>query len=603
MTTRVIEAAADDGIRQRAPNPGHPVLRGLLDLVIEQLEPTVAVVQFSETTDGAACYHRPDLDQTAVDGLLAEQIGSLSAQVGDQTKGNVLERGQWGEEEVWLASGPVFDLHSGELRVIISVMVGATVTEQAITAQLEALRSLASTLLAAPPAQEMTEAESRIAQLAPSFGRYASTREFAYGLTNRLCNELRCEQVGLGMVRLGLVRLAAISGCADFKNSSPGVREMSQAMEECYDHGELVVFPVTDSSRATFPIHRQWSVSAGGSNLYSIPLRAGDCCVGVVSLRRRASRPLREEELQRVLDELRPIGPVLQLVDCATRGLASHTAAAFQQSLQRWKRPRRVAMTVLLALAALWFCFGRITYQPLCEATVVSAQLRHITTPFEARLEEVCVRAGDRVKAGDLLVQFQTHALQLELDTVLAEIKKAEVDVRQAIDSGEIAAAALHQAEIEVLLARRANFSRRIEDASIRAPMDGMVVQSHVDKRLGQVFSQGQPVLEFAPHQGWELEVQVPESIATLITPAQSGHFVSAASSSDKVPFEISQVDGSAELIDNKNVFVARAQLEADPAWIRSGMRGVARITTSPEPVYWVALHKLIDWTRMHFWI
>ena len=50
-------------------------------------------------------------------------------------------------------------------------------------------------------------------------------------------------------------------------------------------------------------------------------------------------------------------------------------------------------------------------------------------------------------------------------------------------------------------------------------------------------------------------------------------------------------------------MFVARAELGENPPWIRSGMRGVARIDTVPKPVYWVALHKLIDWTRLRFWI
>jgi hypothetical protein len=166
-----------------------------------------------------------------------------------------------------------------------------------------------------------------------------------------------------------------------------------------------------------------------------------------------------------------------------------------------------------------------------------------------------------------------------------------------------VSAAALHNAHIDVLAAQKAALERRIASATLTAPADGIIVQSHFDKQLGQVFTQGQAVLEFAPEGGWEIEVHVPENIATLVVPNQSGLFASVGSSGEGVPCKIRQVEGAARVIEGKNVFVARAELASDSKWIRSGMRGVARIRTSRKAVCWVVFHKFVDWTRLHFWI
>ena len=122
-------------------------------------------------------------------------------------------------------------------------------------------------------------------------------------------------------------------------------------------------------------------------------------------------------------------------------------------------------------------------------------------------------------------------------------------------------------------------------------------------ERLGQVFAQGDPILEFAPHGGWQLRVLVPESAATDVTPQQIGTFVAAARPSHGLPIQLRQLDGAAQVVEGRNVFVARAKVKSAPSWLRSGMRGVAKVKTVPKPIWWVTFHGVIDWTRLRFWL
>ena len=142
-----------------------------------------------------------------------------------------------------------------------------------------------------------------------------------------------------------------------------------------------------------------------------------------------------------------------------------------------------------------------------------------------------------------------------------------------------------------------------VASATVVAPADGTIIDSRVEKKMGQVMAQGDPLLEFAPESGWKLLIFVPEAAAIYVDSQQEGGFASAAKPHVKVPFAIEQMDGSAEVIEEDNVFVARAVLQSSPSWMRSGMRGVARIDTVRKPVWWVVAHNVLDWTRLRFWI
>ncbi len=84
----------------------------------------------------------------------------------------------------------------------------------------------------------------------------------------------------------------------------------------------------------------------------------------------------------------------------------------------RWFGHRSVGRKVAWAsfsLASIWFEFGSITYKPLCKANVVAENMVQMTAPLAGRLMAIHVPPGQDVRAGQLLVEFDTTDLALQL--------------------------------------------------------------------------------------------------------------------------------------------------------------------------------------------
>jgi len=226
-----------------------------------------------------------------------------------------------------------------------------------------------------------------------------------------------------------------------------------------------------------------------------------------------------------------------------------------------------------------------------------------MTAPANAKLLKAYVQPGEEVRAGQLLAEFDTTETTLQLQTLEREIASTEVEVRRSITARDTSSAALHKARVGVLMTQAAGLQERLEHARLVAPENGTIIRADLEKRIGQMFVPGDMVLEFAPVGGWNLEIQVPDDIGTLVQSGQIGSFAAASYSSHSMPFEIQYIGGTAQVVDGNNVFIAQAPLAERPEWMKSGMEGTARISTVEKPVWWVLAHRVIDWCRLSFWI
>lgn len=436
---------------------------------------------------------------------------------------------------------------------------------------------------------------------------HSSPREFAYSIVNALANQCGAEQVAFGITSGQRIQVLAISGLSDFKASSPGVAMMTQAMEECLDFGSLIASPMpVGMDIVPLPIHRRWSAEAGAASVCSIPLSDSEGVSAVVSLRRTVTRPFTKDELSALARSLQPYGHALRMLDRASRPLQQQVKFAAKESLQRSFAAGSIGRFGLIcgvSVVGLWLVFGSLTYRPMCTARVVAENMVQMTAPANAKLLKAYVRPGEEVKAGQLLAEFDTTETTLQLQTLEREIASTEVEVRRSITARDTSSAALHKARAGVLMTQAAGLQERLEHARLVAPENGTIVRADLEKRIGQMFVPGDMVLEFAPVGGWNLEIQVPDDIGTLVQSGQIGTFAAASYSSHSMPFEIQYIGGTAQVVDGNNVFIAQAPLAERPEWMKSGMEGTARISTVEKPVWWVLAHRVIDWCRLSFWI
>lgn len=535
-----------------------------------------------------------------------------------------LKRYERGDQKMTLAGVPLVKLSDEKTPVTLSLMIGGTVRADMLLVRLDAVAAVASTVLmtqyrtstenpietessATEPSDGSANAAAADHQAVVRAARFQSVKEFAYSVVNSLRSELSAEQVFLGQAKKRRIVVEAVSGVADFKASSPGVVLARQAMEECLDAGEPLLYPqTTESGRSVPAIHRQWSGQTAGAAICSLPLLDGDEVAGVISLRRSAGQPFRQEEVDRLQKVLAPYGAALRVIDQVRQSTAQRLKSSVQstlsQNLRSGARGRKVLLGVLAA-ALLWFCFGSMTYRPICPVRVTATDLRHLSAPMTARLAALHVKPGQQVAAGELLAELEVSDLQLEYNSLRRQFLAAQTDIRRALAEDDPGSAAVTRSQMQVLEAQMSALQKQMTDARIVAPQDGTVVLSGLETRIGQTVSQGDELMQFAGESDWCLEIQVPDDIAPLVSRGQTGHFSASARPTERQTFVIQEVDGAASVVADRNVFIAHAHLSSRPDWMKIGMEGTVRISTVSRPVWWVAMHRVVDWVRLNFWL
>ncbi|QOJ15764.1 MAG: HlyD family efflux transporter periplasmic adaptor subunit [Planctomycetia bacterium] len=451
------------------------------------------------------------------------------------------------------------------------------------------------------------------AQSGAAVGRAAAfetVEALAFNLTNNLRNKLGCEQVALGLVRGAHVRILSISGLDDVKSNSPGVLQLRAAMEECLDAGEVLAAGGERSAGADAParyrLHEAWRDAAGPVSVASVPLRSGDDVVAILSLRRRGEQPFSAEQLEQVRGGVEPYAPALLLVQRASRGLIRH-AVDRVTTIGRWllapgKHGRKLCAAVIAA-AALWFCFGTMRHEITVPSTLSPVSVRHVSAPFAGVLVAAPRVAGDSVRAGDVLCVMDTRALELQRAELTAELAVAGQQRAMALAEDKPVEAQLAAVNAGLVEARLAALEDRLSRAVVRSPFDGVVVSGDLRPRVGSMVAQGDALFQIAPLSGWNVELSVPESAARGLSAGVAGVFANVARPEDTRPLKITRVRPSAEIRDGRNCYVAEAQAELEAGWLRPGMQGVSRLNLGPRPVWWIALHHVIDSLRLNFWL
>jgi RND family efflux transporter MFP subunit len=170
--------------------------------------------------------------------------------------------------------------------------------------------------------------------------------------------------------------------------------------------------------------------------------------------------------------------------------------------------------------------------------SIVSSQEFRVTSTVSGFIQEIAVREGDRVEAGDLLVRIDPSKVNRAIaqadatvDAAQAELEDANDDVRKyrvLVESESISDERLRKA---VLRQKRTRAELRKAEAELqaqRADLDYIEIRSpataQVAKRLmsvGDLSLPGNPILHLESLQGIEFETHVPETILIQIQRGQ----------------------------------------------------------------------------------
>ncbi len=479
---------------------------------------------------------------------------------------------------------------------------------------LESLACYASYVAQTPKSASSAAGVALSSGSAQAFERAASSSsatELAFAITNGLRNKLNCEQVALGLVKNQGVQIISISGLDEVVKQSSGVTVMRAAMEECLDADQPLVSQgsenwSSESIEKGHRLHLDWRTMAKGDAVASIPLHANGHVAAILSMRRSAIEPFADHHIAKVQERIEPFAPALLLVQDARRSLIRHARDSVRSTWNSLTGPGHIARKISLGvavLAMLWVCFGTATFELTVPCTLAPAQLRQVAAPLDGMLATVDASEGDQVLTGDILCRLDQRELLQQQKELNAEIEVLDLEKHSAMAQDDPVGAQLALANLKFTEARLEIVKLRLDRCIVRSPIDGVVVTNGLEHRLGSVVTLGEPLVEVAPLKNWLLELAVPERDADDLNAELGGSFATQAKPDLTQPFRIARIQPMTEVRESKNVCVAEADLDSVPSWMRPGMEGMAKIRVGPRRVWWISLHRTIDYLRMAFWL
>jgi biotin carboxyl carrier protein len=444
----------------------------------------------------------------------------------------------------------------------------------------------------------------QILRLSIELSRQPRFLQRAFELCNALAVRFDADRVSLGWMHPPYVRLTAISHVEKFDRLSAVSRALEGAMEEAADQGQALVYPAEPGARQVQRAHESYALMQGVAALASVPLSDGEQVVGVISLEKMQGRWSADELWELGLIAQATALPLAQLRQ-ADRWWGARLWAALKG--RPGAAPRHSAWKLAGAVGLIGFVslfFVPWDYRVDARLTLRSKDLLFVPAPFDGYLRQVYVDMGDKVKAGQVLMQLDTRELVLEESM-------AQADVLRYSREAEKAQALRQLAEMQITLARRdqsaarlALIRQQLANAKVTAPQDGVVVEGELKKNLGAPLRKGDLLLKLAQTEDSYLELEIDQADVHEVQVGSRGQFALVGRPEQRYAIEIDRIDPASTLREGKNVYLARGRLQEGLApWWRPGMGGTARIDAGQRPLIWVMTHRTVRFLREFFWL
>jgi len=407
--------------------------------------------------------------------------------------------------------------------------------------------------------------------------------------------------------RLGLL---AVSGVAalDIRRALP--RSLTAAMSECARAAEIMTFPpeskdsALSASSESLREHKHLHESFGEHSIISVPLLHNGTAAGVLLLEIDKARgaDLSPNEL---LDEVAMASPVLATLNERRPGTRWFITRLFQKITNVIARPvttvqRIVSLGVVaLGLIALLFPFP---HKVGVSGEIQGADRQVLAATHSGYLKSASARAGDQVKAGQVLALFDNSQLQLERDTWVSELSRLDSAIVQAMSARDRAKVGKLRAEQESANAELKLIDHRLERTEIVAPFDGMLVSGDLDDRLGSSVEAGETLFHMASLNDYTLQLKVPEHQASRVHQYSKGTMRFAAFPSKTFSFNVESMVPVAVSTEGGNVFRMQAALKGDVSEIRPGMTGVAKVDVGKRSWLFRGFDLVSDRLRYWWW-
>jgi len=507
-------------------------------------------------------------------GLLARVAESKQALVVPPHAGTGSKETQDNPTQHLLVLAPL--LLEGETQAIVEVFQrpgGGPTTQRGYLRFLVQMAELAGDFLKTQHLKQLRDRQQlwqQLEQFVLAVHRSLELLPTAYTIVNDGRRIVGCERVSLVQWSHGRCEVLAISGLDSLDRRAKQVKlltELSRAVLKTNEplwhaHGSGDVAPQIEA-----PLQAYLDQSHARL-LGVIPLTM--TAAGAESNGQTTKRPVLGALVIEQLSDDRPTSDLASRVELIAQHSASALAAVRSHQsiflLPVWKAlgslsavaslrmlPKTVAVLALLIgiIAALFFVPA--DFEVAARGKLQPAERREVFAQISGVVDQLVVRHGDFVQAGQPLLQLASHDLEEQLTTLLGEqstigeqiaaTQRALLDNRSgqgtrlnAADENRLSAELLELKQRQSNLERElVLFRQKQQQLKVVAPAAGQVVTWKVEQQLlHRPVERGQALLSLADPAGpWELELYVPERRLKHLAAARQ------LKSSDREPLEV----------------------------------------------------------------
>ncbi|MFK7997158.1 MAG: HlyD family efflux transporter periplasmic adaptor subunit [Granulosicoccus sp.] len=380
----------------------------------------------------------------------------------------------------------------------------------------------------------------------------------------------------------GLLELAATSQTSSSRHVSQDETAILQVMNESLKYERLVLFRGLESDidlRDEHPLPVKLSEQV---SVAVVPCYKGNDAVGVLLFEKQKDEIFTPALIELLEHVAMVCAPTLALRIDAERGVVESACRQLTSSLKSHFGSVYSGIRILL-VAIVGFSvlttFVPFSRDVVAKAELVPQQRRLVTAPFDGFIDELLVRPGDSVEAGQLLVQLEQLELEQEGARRDGDVASAEAEFRYAMASHNRQATAIARARLDREQALRALVDQRLDRVELRAPITGLVISGDRADAVGAPVRRGETLFEIAQADTYDVHILVHERDVRDIYIGQSGTLALTARPAQDLPLQVHTIHPVAESIEGVSHYRVSANLNSpEGVTTHPGESGVAKL-------------------------
>ena len=502
-------------------------------------------------------------------------------------------------------------LHKGQVVGAIAIEIDqpSSNQEQAVIQLLQWGESWLKLLLEREPAQPR-RAEN------PSVGiilslivvaiEHQQFRAAATAIATELATRFQCDRVSLGFKAGKYIQVEALSHNAVFDKRSNLIRFIGRGMDEAMSQADTIVIDAAAQNNPTNPAHAELAKTYGDTHICTVPLRLGQKIVGAMTFERETAEGFGSDSLKLFKQIGAFVGPILHLKRQQDLGLATKLKNWWQDKTERLfgqGHPVFKAAVVGSVVFLVMISLIKGEYRVAASATLEGSVQRAIVAPLNGYIATATARAGDLVKAGDVMGTLEDKDLKLEQVKLLGQREQVQKEYRNALAERDRAQIRVLSARITQTEAQLELLREQLSRTQLTAPISGVIVKGDLSQTLGSPVEQGEVLFEIAPLDEYRIILHVDERDIMDVAEGQQGQLALTAMAGETLSFSVSRITPVSSQEQGANTFRVEAKLQESIQQLRPGMEGTGKISIGQRRLIWIWTHSLVDWLRLALWV